>query len=420
MINVRWIAIAVALFFAMSGPGLAANSPSVIGSVENVVRTASSTPLGGTAKRVSANDGISQYDTIETVAKGGIKINFVDETELQLGGDSRLLIDEMVFDPASKQGKSVINLLAGTYVYISGNIPRDNVEIRTPSSTIGIRGTEFTVHVTQSGATSVSVIDGLVEMRSLATGAQVSIPAGSNASVSETGVVAQPTPGLVKTGDTVVDAAAETLVAQVAAKAVQDTATTTSTTTEEQPAEQPDTQVQTSVETDTASGDGERRGNNSIPVQANVSNAKGAASKFSGKEVNYQVNSRKLDTYVREQKTNSGNGGAARGKKSDTGSGAEAADTPASGIENMINSNADTARSSSNRPAAVTSAIKNSKAQAVTKAASKGKGNAFGANNGKGPGNNNGKGPGNNNGQGPGNNNGQGPGNNNGQGSGSN
>lgn len=405
--NICRLLLALVIVAAMSGNGLAANSPSVIGAVENIVRTASNTPLGGAKKSISVNDGINQYDTVETVAKGGIKINFVDETELQLGGNSRLLIDEMVFDPASKQGKSVINLLVGTYVYVSGQMPKGNVEIRTPTSTIGIRGTEFTVQVNQSGATNVSVIDGMVEMRSLATGAQISIPAGSNASVSETGTVAPVSPGLVKTGDAVVDAAAETLVAQVAAKAVQDTASQNSsdtTTTEEQPTAPSETQAPTATDTDTATDDSGRKGNSSIPAQANVSKANGAASTFSTREVNYQMNSKKLDTYVGEQRANKANGGLGKGKTSTSGEGGAAA------IENMVNTNPGGGAASSARPSAVTSAIKNSKAQATTKS----NGNAFGANHGFGPGNNNGQGPGNNNGQGPGNNNGQGPGSNNG------
>lgn len=429
ILSLRFGAALFAALFLVSTSAVAATDN--IGSVAEIVRSASATPLDGAAKPVKTKDGINQYDTIETVAKGGIKINFIDETELQLGGNSRLLIDEMVFDPASLQGKSVINLLAGTYVFVSGKMPKENVDIRTPSATIGIRGTEFTVQVSDTGATSVSVIDGLVEMTSIATGGQVSIPAGSNSSVSESGAVAEVAVGLVPTGDTVVDSAAQVLVAQVAAtnaaKAVQETQTTTET--QEQPAEEPQTAVtQPEQETtsvapeatpETSGGNGNR--NTTIPVQANVSKAQGAASKFSGREVNYNVNTRQFETDVRDQKLN-GPGrnvpnGVARGN---AGSTETATDAPAAaaGVPDL-------GASSTLKPVNAKAAISSSKSQAAVKSASN-NGKALGlvnGNNGRGPGSNNGNGPGNNNGNngnGPGNNNGNGPGNNNGQGNGNN
>lgn len=201
--------------------GVGAASASVpletIGTVETVKLKAHSVPLDGQRRAIDTDDNIRQYDTIETVKDGAVSIQFIDETTLQVGGNSRLLIDEMVFDPATGDGASVINLIEGTYFFISGVLPKQNVEIRTPTATIGIRGTEFTVNVEASGATSVSVIDGLVLMESLTTGQVATLPAGTNSRVSSTGQVAEVQTGVVKTGDTSVDTVVEARAEELAA-----------------------------------------------------------------------------------------------------------------------------------------------------------------------------------------------------------
>jgi len=69
---------------------------------------------------------------------------------LSLGRGSVLIIDEFVFAP--KQGKFsiVVRMLKGTAAYLSGLIAKlspDSAHFKTPTASIGIRGTKFVARV---------------------------------------------------------------------------------------------------------------------------------------------------------------------------------------------------------------------------------------------------------------------------------
>jgi hypothetical protein len=93
---------------------------------------------------------IWEKDTIRTGRNGSIGIVFNDDTFLSLGPGSALVIDEFVFAP--KQGKFsiVVRMLKGTAAYLSGLISKlspESAHIKTPTASIGIRGTKFVAKV---------------------------------------------------------------------------------------------------------------------------------------------------------------------------------------------------------------------------------------------------------------------------------
>ena len=62
--------------------------------------------------------------------------------------NSEVTIDEFIYDPKSKSGKIVSNILTGTVKVMTGNISKNNpedLEIKMPTGTLGARGTEFVV-----------------------------------------------------------------------------------------------------------------------------------------------------------------------------------------------------------------------------------------------------------------------------------
>ena len=72
----------------------------------------------------------------------------LDETILTVGESSEVTIDEFIYDPKSKSGKIVSNILTGTVKILTGNISKNNpddLEIKMPTGTLGARGTEFVV-----------------------------------------------------------------------------------------------------------------------------------------------------------------------------------------------------------------------------------------------------------------------------------
>jgi len=104
--------------------------------------------------------GVLSMDTAVT-AKGTMQIDFVDETRVDITEHSRLLIDEFVYDPQSGQGALGLKASLGTMRYASGQIAKrfkQNVKIRTPSATIGVRGTDFVLVVDEVGSTMVTLL----------------------------------------------------------------------------------------------------------------------------------------------------------------------------------------------------------------------------------------------------------------------
>jgi len=103
---------------------------------------------------------IRSMDTAVT-ANGTMKIEFIDETRVDITEQSRLIIDEFVYDPANDVGSLSIKASLGTVRYASGQIAkkyRQNVKIRTPSATIGVRGTDFIMTVDEMGGSMITLL----------------------------------------------------------------------------------------------------------------------------------------------------------------------------------------------------------------------------------------------------------------------
>lgn len=104
--------------------------------------------------------GVQSMDEAVT-ANGTMRINFVDETRVELTEQSRLVIDEFVYDPSSDIGSLSLKASLGTVRYASGQIAKrykQNVKIRTPSATIGVRGTDFIMNVDEFGGSMITLL----------------------------------------------------------------------------------------------------------------------------------------------------------------------------------------------------------------------------------------------------------------------
>ena len=103
---------------------------------------------------------ILSYDTVKT-GQGKTAIQFADDTRVDVTAHSKLLIDEFVYDPNNKTGKLSIKATAGTVRYASGQIAKNsqqNVKIETPTATIGVRGTDFTMTIDEIGGSTIILL----------------------------------------------------------------------------------------------------------------------------------------------------------------------------------------------------------------------------------------------------------------------
>ncbi len=97
---------------------------------------------------LAANAFIFPGDTIRLGVDSNAQIRFSDESIVGLRAGSVFRVDEYQFSQGS--GKGIFSLLAGGMRTVTGQIgrlvqDRRNYAVRTPTSTIGIRGTHYTV-----------------------------------------------------------------------------------------------------------------------------------------------------------------------------------------------------------------------------------------------------------------------------------
>ena len=93
---------------------------------------------------------IEATDTIVTGADGTAGVTFVDNSRLSLGPNSTLAINRFRFDQTTHDGNFDSSLKRGTLSVISGKLAKrssDAMTVATPSTILGVRGTEFIVRV---------------------------------------------------------------------------------------------------------------------------------------------------------------------------------------------------------------------------------------------------------------------------------
>ena len=103
---------------------------------------------------------IEQYDTVKT-GNGKVGILFVDDTRVDVTQHSKLIIDEFVYDPNTKKGKLNLSAKLGTIKYASGQIAktsRQDIVITTPTATIGVRGTDFSMTIDELGSSTIILL----------------------------------------------------------------------------------------------------------------------------------------------------------------------------------------------------------------------------------------------------------------------
>lgn len=106
----------------------------------------------------------SEIESMDTYVTGtcSSNITFKDDTKLKVTENSRLVIDDFVYDPKkSDAGKLAVKVGMGTVRYASGQIAKNNpqqVAIKTPTATVAVRGTDFTMTVDETGESLVVLV----------------------------------------------------------------------------------------------------------------------------------------------------------------------------------------------------------------------------------------------------------------------
>ncbi len=144
------------VFWALGGaPVLAQAQTETVGTVKTVTGDAWVITTG---QRVKAQVGTQVFlgSQLKTAKAASLGVTFRDNTLMSFGPDTELTVDEYLFAPAKGQYKLGASMNQGSLNYLSGVIAKlkpEAVTVKTPTGTIGVRGTQFLVTV-QAPATA--------------------------------------------------------------------------------------------------------------------------------------------------------------------------------------------------------------------------------------------------------------------------
>ena len=152
------VCYAIAAIWALPNAANAAG----IATVVDVVNEGYRTPPGADETSAKTADELVQDEALRTEKESVIQVKFVDGSELSVEQSSEMVLSDYVFDGSAASG--LIDLNNGLFHFKSNGQDDQGVKLRTPVATIGVRGTEFLVHVDGDDVTIVDILSGVVRL----------------------------------------------------------------------------------------------------------------------------------------------------------------------------------------------------------------------------------------------------------------
>ncbi len=152
----RLFPILTVLVVALATPAAAQTRVGVNATVENSVRTRSVGDRGWHPSVV--NGAVHQADAIVTGDASRLSIALLDQSVLTVGSNASLTVDRFVIDTEADPAGVLVSLVQGAFRFVSGSrgAEPERVAFRTPTATIGIRGTIIEAAV---GTEAVNLLD---------------------------------------------------------------------------------------------------------------------------------------------------------------------------------------------------------------------------------------------------------------------
>jgi hypothetical protein len=141
--------------------------PARIGVAATVVNRMDGT-VQSQRRNIGAGDQVYAEEVVETAKDGKGQLLFLDETSLTVGPESRLTLDKFVFDPDASRSIVSMTAVKGVFRFVSGSLPKQAYEIKTPAGVVGVRGTIFDLIVLANGDVILRLIEGGVIFTTLA------------------------------------------------------------------------------------------------------------------------------------------------------------------------------------------------------------------------------------------------------------
>ncbi|MDD5480595.1 FecR family protein [Rhodoferax sp.] len=97
-----------------------------------------------------AGVGILGSDKIVTGRQGSAALTLKDGTVVMLGPNTNLALADVKFDTTTQEGSVLLHLTQGTIRVVTGWLGKlhpEQVKVITPTTVVGVRGTDFIVEV---------------------------------------------------------------------------------------------------------------------------------------------------------------------------------------------------------------------------------------------------------------------------------
>ena len=122
--------------------------------IATVIRNKNSLPL-------HVRDDIFLNDQVQTSSNSSLGITFNDATTFKLSADSKMTIDNYIYEDGGKQNAGIFDIGKGTVAFVAAAVAKTgDMKITTPTSTLGIRGTTGLVEVPPGGAAAPGAANG--------------------------------------------------------------------------------------------------------------------------------------------------------------------------------------------------------------------------------------------------------------------
>jgi hypothetical protein len=176
---------ALAAVAALASPALSATGETVAVVQRAVINS------DGTTVTLNVGQPVALGDTIATGDSGEAQIIFPDQTRIVVGPNSQLSITRLLFRDNGTARRLSVNAVRGTFRFLSGESPSRAYNIRTPTATMGVRGTAFDFAVEGGDDTDLVVYSGRVQF--CARGRCARVPGGCQAvRIDRRGAFSQP------------------------------------------------------------------------------------------------------------------------------------------------------------------------------------------------------------------------------------
>jgi FecR protein len=102
-------------------------------------------------------DDIYLNDTVQTAASSTLGITFNDATTFHLSANAKITIDSYVYEDGGSNNNGAFDIAKGTVAFVAAQVAKTgNMQITTPTATLGIRGTTGLVEVPEDGAVAAN------------------------------------------------------------------------------------------------------------------------------------------------------------------------------------------------------------------------------------------------------------------------